>query len=163
MKKIIISLCSLAFITTLTSCTVPLHELGDNSKKAKDNNVLTDAVKNKVVSFFSSDSIEFDTEKTYGYSTGKRLIVDAVSSNYRYTKISDSLGKVLSETYYKKSGNYAVEQYLDITNTVLEKNVTDKNGNQVAFDTLTGNPFSFLTLDNIGDYFIASNSDDGLI
>lgn len=163
MKKIIISLCSLAFITTLTSCAVPLQELGDNSKKAIDNNVLTDAIKNKVVSFFSSNSIEFDTEKTYGYSTGKRLIVDAVSSNYRYTKISDSLGKVLSETYYKKSGNYAVEQYLDITNTVLEKNVTDKNGNQVAFDTLTGNPFSFLTLDNIGDYFIASNSDDGLI
>lgn len=51
MKKIIISLCSLAFITTLTSCAVPLQELGDNSKKAIDNNVLTDAVKNKVVSF----------------------------------------------------------------------------------------------------------------
>ncbi len=49
MKKIIISLCSLAFITALTSCAVPLQELGDNSKKAKDNNVLTDAVKNKVV------------------------------------------------------------------------------------------------------------------
>lgn len=51
MKKIIISLCSLAFITTLTSCAVPLQELGDNSKKAIDNNVLTDAIKNKVVSF----------------------------------------------------------------------------------------------------------------
>lgn len=51
MKKIIISLCSLAFITTLTSCAVPLQELGDNSKKAIDTNVLTDTVKNKVVSF----------------------------------------------------------------------------------------------------------------
>lgn len=54
MKKIIISLCSLAFITTLTSCAVPLQELGDNSKKAIDTNVLTDAVKNKVVSFFTA-------------------------------------------------------------------------------------------------------------
>lgn len=51
MKKIIISLCSLAFITTLTSCAVPLQELGDNSKKAIDNNVLTDAVKIKLFLF----------------------------------------------------------------------------------------------------------------
>lgn len=51
MKKIIISLCSLAFITTLTSCAVPLQELGDNSKKAIDTNVLTDAVKIKLFLF----------------------------------------------------------------------------------------------------------------
>lgn len=161
LKKI--SLGILPFIALVTSCqtVMPINQL---NKEANETNALTGEVKTSVLNFFSSsNNLEFVSKKTYAYSSDENTITDAVSSTARFSKVVNKNGETESEAYYLKSGNYTTQQYLDIDNTIFSEDVTDSSGNKVAFDTLTGNPFSFLTSSNFDKCFIGTSTTSGIV
>lgn len=146
-------------IAILASCSQvePIKDIIQRNE-ANEQSEMPDAVKNGVSTFFASgNNIQFSSTKTYGYSSNTSYVVDAVSSTTRVNQIKDAKGNIIEETYYVKNGSYAQRQYLDITNAVQGEDTT------ISFDTLTGNPFSFVTSSNVGKCFIATKNGDNYV
>lgn len=146
-------------ITILASCSKiePIKDIIQRND-ANEQSEMSSTIKEGVSSFFASgNNIQFSSTKTYGYSSNTSYIVDAVSSTTRVNQVKDADGNTIEQTYYVKNGSYAQRQYLDITNTVQGEDTT------ISFDTLTGNPFSFITSSNVDKCFIATNNGDNYV
>lgn len=160
MKKISkILILATAPLLLLPSCyEVELLKNGIQRNEAVEQTSIPTTIRNGVIDFFASDkNIQFSSTKTYGYSSDTSYVVDAVSSSTRVNKINDKDGNTKSETYYVKNGQYAQRQYLDMTNSIRTEDTT------ISFDTLTGNPLSFLTSENIDKCFVSSQTDGGYV
>jgi len=130
-----------------------------------------------IKSFFSS-YYELDTLCSINYNNAgntyeiEAKIVDKVSSSIRYNNydltisLDDESEDLASGEFYYTSDSegYVVESYINISNEIDSRTVTDTSGNYVKFLGNYNSPFYYLTSKNskeIISFFDVDSSEDG--
>lgn len=144
--KILALLTPLAVVSCTSKTPVQNHDLGVKEGPKAVATLTKDQA--QAIRTFADGSYKVESSISFNYTDEKIYEIDEMSSVARAQKIyqNDANGALLFENHFLNDGGNAYRQYLDLSNTVQKKAITDSTGNnQVSYAAYSGTPFNFLT------------------